>query len=464
MQDLARRRSEQGISLLEISIALIVVGILIVPILQMYNINKMERQSRENNKSLENIAIALNKYAQQHKKYPVPSDPTLAASNASYGTPGLVTATSNCASITGVRCINGASPNTADIDEVLIGTVPFRELGLDEKEIYDIYGSKITYYITRQLTDPNTFRNGAGAIRIADQDNQPLVIKLTRQNGSVLNDPSSDSELSEPDTINASNENRVMFAIVSHGADRKGAWQRDGTISACTNAGLDANNCNSASMTSTLRGRYKSETVTIEDPASPGTNIQAILQSPSRSFSNASGATHYDDTLVYRTTSRDKGWTGLRSENATDEEGAYLSEAGKIAIKADITTPVTPNAAMDVGGNVQAFKTMAQTVCNESAGTTNCFRLKNILAPEPTDPVEMAKGGLDKSVKCDSENGLTGFDLQTDSSVRNNTHTPNQSERFIKRNCPSTKVPSGNTNQGCPNGISRIVGGFVQCR
>ncbi|PZP55505.1 MAG: hypothetical protein DI586_06700, partial [Micavibrio aeruginosavorus] len=65
MKGIDNRQSEKGLSLLEIAIALIVVGLLVTPLLQMYNINKMERISRENNKGLENIAVALNKYDKQ---------------------------------------------------------------------------------------------------------------------------------------------------------------------------------------------------------------------------------------------------------------------------------------------------------------------------------------------------------------------------------------------------------------
>ncbi len=468
MTDLDTRQSEKGLSLLEIAIALIVVGLLITPMLQMYNINKMERVSRENNKTLENIAIALNKYAQQNKKYPVPANPTLPSTDTFYGTPATITASDACAGIfvsQGVRCFGGTTPNTSPVNQVLAGTVPFLELGLNEKDIYDIYGSKISYVVTRQLTvnntanpdDPNAFVNGAGAIAIIDQDNAPIGVKLTNKDTPTLiyNDPDTESQISNADTYDGSN-NRVMFALISHGEDRKGAWQGDSTLSACTNPGLDTSNCNQTSMTATLRGRSKKDVITIKDPANPLATVQAELTSPSRSFAKPEGANHYDDTIVYRTTSRDEGWSSLRSDVSDAEAGTFISESGTVMIKDDPSELTTAEASMDVGGAVKVYKTKSQTICNRKDGGTttwNCFRTINISGKEP-DPTDWV-GSPNAAVKCNDMGGLQGFSKQNESE-------PNSA--YIKRDCP-TETKSPIPPSSCPTGmgISKLVNGVPQC-
>ncbi len=442
MKDLDTRQSEKGLSLLEIAIALIVVGLLVTPLLQMYNINKMERVSRENNKTLENIAIALNKYAQQNKKYPVPANPTLTAADASYGSSAAIAPSVACNGVItgqGVRCTIGATNNASPANEVLIGTVPFLELGLNDKDTFDIYGSKITYAVTRRLTNKTTFNDKEGAIGLVNQNGTPL------DGGGDFN------------VLDSSGKPHVLFALINHGANRSGAYQKDGSLAPCSGQ-LDTDNCNRdpsiANGPSTIDGSFRGR-----QKYDPANAPNGLLPELSKSFALGTGTGFYDDTVTFRTTSRDEGWSSLRSDVSDTEAGTFLSESGKVMIKKDPSESTTAVASMDVDGAVQVYKTTSPTVCNRmdvNPSTDDCFKIKNIASKEP-DPTELA-GGIDKAIKCDDMGGLKGM-----SKAKKDPQSREQNDYYIKRRCPATESPMPATTCPTDKGISKIVNGEPQC-
>ncbi|PZP54629.1 MAG: hypothetical protein DI586_09300, partial [Micavibrio aeruginosavorus] len=268
-----------------------------------------------------------------------------------------------------------------------------------------------------------------------------------------------ESETNDHDTLDADGKNRVMFALISHGVDRAGAWQPDGTATSCNTSGLDVANCNSSSLTATLRGRSKSEDITIKDPedATGASETVATLKTPSKSYSTPFGTNHYDDTIIYRATSRDEGWASLRN-NITDETaGTYLSEDAQVIVKKNPSDDISPVASMDVDGSVKVYKTESPTVCDRldvDANTDRCFKIKNIAAKEPL-PNEL-EGGKDKAIKCNDMIALKKFIKEGDKS--------DKTSLYIKRDCPTTEAPATMVKT-CTGGqgVSGLVGGVPQC-
>ena len=444
--------SESGLTLVQVAIALIVVGILMVPMIQMYNINKIERQFRENNKKLDDIAIALNKFAQQNKSYPLPAVPTLASGTANYGQPAAANS-SSCSGVlsNGIRCVAGAIPNTATSSEVLVGSVPFQALGLKEEESYDMYGSKITYAVTRELTNSSTFNNTHGAIGLRNQNGQPL------NGGGDFN------------SRDASGSNRVLFVVISHGADRKGAYDKNGALSSCNIAGQDQDNCNRTTMTGQFRGRQKTDT----------NDSTVLINELSKGFALGTGANYFDDSIAFRTTANDEFWAGLRdNSNPATEEGAFSSAPVWTAIlspKASYTVDEKPKATLDVSGAVQVGKTMTQTICDQTtdaSGTVKCFRMKNLTAPEPNPS---ADPGVDTSIKCENETGLVGLNKKTEPNAANYGAAPHsrltETQQYIEKNCDNvttigTSAPILGTVGTCPvgKGIQGWSGGTIICQ
>lgn len=444
------KSSESGLTLVQVAIALMVAGLLLVPVIQMYNVNKIERKFRENNKKLEDISIALNKYAQQNKRYPLPAVPTQTPSDSNYGE---VAAASSAACTgflpNGINCVSGDAPNTALTNEVLIGTVPFRALGLKEENAYDMNGSKITYAVTRELVDSDTFKNTNGAIGIRNQNGTPL-------NGG-----------GDANTKDATNRSRVLFAVISHGADRKGAYQKNGTLSSCAIAGQDQNNCNRAGMTGLFRGRQK------VDP----TNSAILTEEISKGFSLGIGSEYYDDTISYRTTANDEFWAGLREKFDAGTEEASFSSApvwtAIVAPKISYTEQQKPRATLDVEGSVQVRKAMTQTICDQAeddSGSVVCFRMENLTAPEPGLDAEK---GVKTALKCENETGLVGLDKDTETDSSKYGSAPRsklaQTQKYISKKCDDiSRLPAGSpvaaSINTCPNGIRGWISGSVVCQ
>lgn len=127
--------SQQGFSLVELSVVLIVIGLLlgaaaslIRPYIESYRYTSTQQK-------IEAIADALANYARINYDLPCPVDPT--ETTAPFGTPAG-------SGVDGHRVdmackYSSFSPNS--------GIVPFRTLGLDENQVKDAYGNYITYVL-----------------------------------------------------------------------------------------------------------------------------------------------------------------------------------------------------------------------------------------------------------------------------------------------------------------------------
>jgi prepilin-type N-terminal cleavage/methylation domain-containing protein len=179
------KKTANGFTLIEISIVLIVGGILFVSAIEAYQIYD-KKQKVENTKSLlSNIDLNL-------KDFPNTIDPTTADPNTGLG--GSLYGRLPCpdadgdgiedcamATVRGRRFDGG--PNGPN---VMIGSLPYTTLGLALDYATDPYGSPIIYAITQSATNPIDFGNGIGAIQITDDDgnqsytNQYIVVSTGR--------------------------------------------------------------------------------------------------------------------------------------------------------------------------------------------------------------------------------------------------------------------------------------------
>ncbi|MCB9988440.1 MAG: type II secretion system protein [Rhodospirillales bacterium] len=196
---------QQGFTLLEMAVAILIVGILAVPAISLYSLYIQDQKTTQTEGALTRSTGQLASYRSLHGRYPCPAPVNAQPGDLNYGyedctpnPPGIVSVT-----------------NPDNGRDILIGSIPFRELGLPESETVDGYGGRLTYAVTALLTVDTTFDARAGAIDIVD-----------------VND---DSVITPADSGH--------FVVISHNKNNDGAWSRGGAqIGACP-AGLENENC-----------------------------------------------------------------------------------------------------------------------------------------------------------------------------------------------------------------------------
>ena len=181
----ARMKSDfrqRGFTLIQISILLIVAGLVMVNILP--SLQSSLNRNNSTTTKMNSILTALRQYESVNAALPCPADASQPINSTSYGVAaGGIGATNNC---------TGGSPAANYVDStnhVAIGMVPVRALALPKDYALDAYGRDITYAVDTNAT--SCFAGSlTGQITVTD-------------NGTAAN---------------------TVAALVSHGMDGHGAW------------------------------------------------------------------------------------------------------------------------------------------------------------------------------------------------------------------------------------------------
>jgi prepilin-type N-terminal cleavage/methylation domain-containing protein len=209
----------RGYSLVEMAIVISLIGLLVGSALTVGG-SKVERKNiAAIDTQLDDVETALYAFYKKYDRLPCPASPTLTEADANFGVED------NCTS---------ANPTLADIvqlndttaDEQWVGTLPTRSLGLPNNKMYDVWGSRLVYAIDKDFADATkTFNSEEGTLaatmlKINDKNNNSVYIADTK--------------------------NPVVYILLSHGKDKRGAYNKSGTISvSCDsiNVQSDVENC-----------------------------------------------------------------------------------------------------------------------------------------------------------------------------------------------------------------------------
>lgn len=209
-----------GFSLVEVSIVIVILGILFTGFLQFLQPQMQAKQLAEQKEKIQTVRMALSDYViddpldpndPNQKRLPCPAPPFAAFGTADFGVEQCYTGAVGTCSPEGVCRVAG----TGGI-EILIGSIPSRTIEIGAEESLDVYKNRYLYAVTVPLTAVNSMTNIAtsGAIRI-------------NQVGSsaIMNAP---------------------FVILSHGRNKRGAINLDGNqVNLCATATTgDGENCN----------------------------------------------------------------------------------------------------------------------------------------------------------------------------------------------------------------------------
>ncbi len=140
-----KKRRNTGFSLVELSVVLLVVGLVTATSMQIYNAFAKAKPMRVTLAHQDDVKVALERFLATEKRLPCPALLTLA--------PDAVNA--------GIEDCSGAA------GAVFIGAVPYATLSIELKKSYDGWHRKLQYAVTQSLTDAATY-NAVGAITVKD--------------------------------------------------------------------------------------------------------------------------------------------------------------------------------------------------------------------------------------------------------------------------------------------------------
>lgn len=213
------RRCQQGFSLIELSIALAIIGVVVAGGLSM-STSMVDRQAYvQTGNQMDEVEKALAAFVAVNNRLPCPADPAPSITDNGFGAEVANCSTLDPASPPGdLIAANGTAGN-----RVWIGALPVRTLGLRDRFAADEYGNRYTYAVTAAHT---TF---------AGYTNTPAL--PTANNGAII--------LQDGSTPPVTIVDDAAYTIVSHGGDGKGAYRYE-TASNTVNCtgGRDAENCN----------------------------------------------------------------------------------------------------------------------------------------------------------------------------------------------------------------------------
>lgn len=226
------QNSQSGYTLLQVAIALVVIGVLMAPMISSYNLYKKNQKIAQTAETIQTVTTALQTFRDINGFYPCPAPLKTPRSLVGYGTatacltdPAITgLASGACDSVAGI-CIEQAFPARAATlaaltppasPRVIVGALPFRTLQLDESQALDLYGTRLVYAITESMTDLATINDSNGAISVRKIDGTPLLT---------------------PD-------GSATFFIYSPGENGLGGYGKEGAlIAACAGVGADTQNC-----------------------------------------------------------------------------------------------------------------------------------------------------------------------------------------------------------------------------
>lgn len=202
---------KNGYTLIEFAVILIIMGVLAVPAAALYASYTKNQRLEQTDLSVARAKSALGGFRSLYGRYPCPAPATSVRGDLDYGY-------EDCSGTApAIMTVNSNNPALAATPEIMIGSLPFRTLGIDEKDSHDGRGNRLSYAVTGLLTNDATFSMAGGGISIIDENDNSAITP----------------------------EHTAHFTVISHGENGLGARTRAGVISGiCPTTALEAENCN----------------------------------------------------------------------------------------------------------------------------------------------------------------------------------------------------------------------------
>lgn len=361
-----------GFTLIEIAIGMVILGLIMTPLLALYNIEYKQRKINETQESFRAVHDALKSYVAENDIFPMPASLIESEAVGTYGQSVANTALPNiCPDLSTGVCASGDGAPTYQGD-VVIGFVPFATLQIEEDYAYDSWGNKLIYVVTvKQAVDDGTGnyvfdRLGPGGVQLQALDNTGNPVLLD----------------------GAAEYNDFQAVLVSTGPTGKGGFNADGNmIQACieiANAEYEDQNCSFTANTPNsdvfLIDANRSSDATI-NPDDNGTR------------SEQAGPTFYDDYTYEIKEINVESWD---KKDAAEQD--IVSTASRLGIGEQ-----QPETALHLRGDLLATDDPLTTTVTE--GKVQADILSDLNLEMATDTIV----GTDPNMNCFS-NSLAGLE------------------------------------------------------
>lgn len=226
-------------SLLDLSVAMIIIGLLLTPVAWRMSVNQKASYRDDTVMKIFRIQKAMDDFFWVNLRYPCPANPTLPETDGWYGAEDCPSDPRTAVPQPPIPIVNLDVAPDAVQEMVLRGAVPFSTLKLEKSDIVDAWKRKFDYVVTAEVADPALF-SPPGA---QDPFTRGLI---TIRRYLDPNDPPADPMNRCPQTgIDAANFVTVMpqgaasagvgnpgalYVILSHGADGRGAYNDQGIM------------------------------------------------------------------------------------------------------------------------------------------------------------------------------------------------------------------------------------------
>ena len=305
-----QKNSEKGFTLVEVAMLLVIAGLLVKPIIELYKLDIENKRLYENIGNFNTIEESINSYVVNQGRYPLPAGINLPPTDPNYGleASGAIDDCTAWPTTNGICSTGGANP-------VLIGMVPLKELGINDDFAHDFWGNRILYAVTQ--SQATAYVPGNGGITTRGYDDTRTIVDVNTD---------------------------IDIILISHGQSAQGAYLPSGTqFSACPIAadGLDSENCNLDSVF-VLRE-----------------NMSVFPEQGS--VSETAGAEFYDDVVSDQRSVPVDLWSG----NIADPDFA-VTTAARIGIGTS-----DPQAKMHAVGDLLVANIQSDQICEP--GLANCF-------------------------------------------------------------------------------------------
>lgn len=422
---------QKGLTLIDVSVALMIIGLLVTPVLYALKEYKADRVSDDTTQNIAAVDTAIRNYFLANGFYPCPANPAINIDDP-------VAAVAATHGISQVNLTPGSEGACLMINAggVAEGSVPHTELGLDVSQIYDGWGNKILYAV-----DPSRASSIAAAAITAPAPPN-FAPPPAAGNGIVINEiplvpnpalPLGAPECNLTDAQICANAiagyapgtpapcnpafiyppiaptTGVHYTLLSHGSDGRGAFNAAGNPvpgAACGAVSADDANCDGDDT-------YQSRQCTSNDIV---------------------GANYYDDYIVNFASQKTTNPVAMISESEGNPDGMGIGMQFTGINNDD------PQREVDVIGNIKITDIDGITG-DDKDGAARADDYCDITGDNCFDASLI--GGSVLLSPCPEGQTMIG--------IRNNAAEcePVLSETF--------------TAQDCPNGISSITGGTPTC-
>jgi len=182
-------KDRKGFSLIELSIVLVVVGIMMYGATELYSYSAEKAKIDNTNSTLDAVEKALRLYYQTNDDLPCPADGTLALDDGNFGK-------EDC--------------GVSIYDDVSRGVVPTRALNLPDSYMFDAWGNRISYFVSK-------FCWTVGVANWTTCSSQTTLARIYDNTNNASGTDTEDSRTS-----------RAAYVLVSYAKDGVAAWRRDG--------------------------------------------------------------------------------------------------------------------------------------------------------------------------------------------------------------------------------------------